>query len=176
MDHLVKELFMKYIIVKLKISVCVFLYLSLFLVTGCSKTGQLSGLVPAKGVVLYKNAPVEGATLTFFAESAVSDAGSSSEQRPATAVTDASGHFSLMTLQPDDGVFPGQYTVVITKNIPERVYTNEEMQAFFRQGKPTPIPASKNELPEQYSKPTTSPLKVDLDKKGNKALKFELGD
>jgi len=143
--------------------------------TGCDNAGRLSGLVPARGVVLYKNAPVEGATLTFFPEDAVSSA-HSVEQRPATAVTDASGRFVMMTLQPDDGVFPGQYSVVITKNIPQRVFTREELQEFFRQGRPTPIPEMKNELPEQYSDPKTSPLKVDLNSKGDKALKFELVD
>ena len=147
------------------------LCLCLVFVPGCGKASRIQGLVPAKGVVLYKNSPVEGATLTFFP-----DAGSSSEQRPATAVTDASGRFTMMTLQPDDGVFPGKYTVVITKNIPEKVYTNEELQAFFRQGKPTPIPEEKNELPDQYSDPKTSPLKVDLASKGDKTLKFELVD
>lgn len=146
----------------------------LVFVPGCGKINRMSGLVPAKGVVLYKNTLVEGATLTFIPESAVSDVGSSSEQRPATAVTDASGRFTMMTLQPDDGVFPGKYTVVITKNIPEKVYTNEELQAFFRQGKPTPIPEEKNELPDQYSDPNTSPLKIDLSPKGDKTLKFDL--
>jgi len=154
----------------------VLLCLCLGFVMGCGNASQLSGLVPAKGVVLYKNTPVEGASLTFFPEFAASDAGNSTEQRPATAVTDASGRFTMMTLQPDDGVFPGQYTVVITKNIPERVYTNEEMQQFFRQGRPTPIPESKNELPNQYSTPKTSPLKINLAQKGDKAIKFELAD
>ena len=147
--------------------------LGLFCSPGCGDANRLPGLVPARGVVLYKNAPVEGATLTFFPEAA---AAGSSEQRPATAVSDASGQFTMMTLQPNDGVFPGQYTVVITKNIPERVYTNEEMQEFFRQGRPTPIPVTKNELPEVYASPETSPLKIDLNQKGNKALKFELVD
>jgi len=152
------------------------LCLSLFFLTGCRQESRIPGLVQARGVVLYDNAPVEGASLTFYPESAVSGAGGSSEQRPATAVSDASGRFAMMTLQPNDGVFPGKYTVVISKDIPERVYTNEEMQEFFRQGRPTPIPKSNNELPEKYSHPETSPLKVDLGPKGDKALKFELDD
>ena len=150
------------------------LCLSLLFLSGCDKAGRLQGLVPAKGVVLYKGTPVEGASLTFVPDNAVSGTSSSTEQRPATAVSDASGRFTMMTLQPNDGVFPGKYTVVITKNIPTRVYSNEEMQEFFRQGRPTPIPEEKNELPEQYSSPQTSPLKVDLNQKGDKSLTFEL--
>ncbi|MCL2624014.1 MAG: carboxypeptidase-like regulatory domain-containing protein [Planctomycetaceae bacterium] len=168
---------MKYLMfAKSEILVLISLYLCIFIVTGCGKASQLPGLVPAKGDIKYKNAPVEGAALTFFPETVASNTDHSSEQRPATAVSDASGRFTMMTLQPDDGVFPGQYTVVITKNIPERIYTNEEMQEFFRQGRPTPIPQSTNELPEQYSSPTTSPLKIDLGPKGDKTLKFELVD
>ena len=148
------------------------LCLNLLFSTGCEKAGRIQGLAPAKGVVLYKGTPVEGASLTFIPD----HAGPSTEQRPATAVSDASGCFTMMTLQPNDGVFPGKYTVVITKDIPERVYTNEEMQEFFRQGQPTPIPKSNNELPKQYSSPQTSPLNVDINQKGDKLLKFELDD
>ena len=167
---------MKYTMRMNEISSFVLLCLCLFSATGCGKAGRIPGLVPAKGIVLYNNIPVEGALLTFIPESPVAESGSSSEQRPATAVTNTSGRFSMMTLQPDDGVFPGKYTIVISKDAPEKVYSNEELQAFFRQGLPTPIPESKNELPGQYSNPATSPLKVDIGSKGDRSLKFEIAD
>jgi hypothetical protein len=36
----------------------------------------------------------------------------------------------MMPLQPQDGVFPGKYKVVISKNVPEKVYTFEETMEF----------------------------------------------
>ncbi|MDR1958042.1 MAG: DUF4198 domain-containing protein [Planctomycetaceae bacterium] len=138
---------------------------------GCTQNG-LSGLAPASGVVLYDGKPVEGALVLF-----VPDGGANvPEQRPASAETDVNGKFVMMTLQPKDGVFPGKYKVVITKNIPEKVYTFEETQEFFRRGRPTPVPKSHNHLPEKYADAQTTPLEITLEIKGNKTLKYELQD
>ena len=150
-----------------------FVLCSTLFFVGCGSGANLSGVVPAMGVVTYKGAPVEGATVSFLPDTSVT---SSTEQRPATAKTDASGKFAMMTLQPKDGAFPGTYKVVIAKRIPEKVYTQEELQAFFRQGKPTPIPKETNELPEQYGDLKTTPLDITLEAKGNRSIVFDLSD
>ena len=78
-------------------------------VTGCGSKGQLDGLVPGYGVILYDEEPLANATVTFHP---VQQSGMS---RAATAMTDANGNFRLRTLQPDDGVQPGEYTVTVMK-------------------------------------------------------------
>ena len=139
-------------------------------IVGCGKASNLSGLAPAQGVVNYKGDPVEGASITFIPD------GATSEQRPAAATTDAGGRFVMMTLQPKDGAFPGQYKVLITKAVPDKVYTQEEIQEFFRQDKPTPLPNYTHQLPEKYAKAETTPLTITLEQKGNTAITFDLVD
>ena len=148
----------------------VLLTASLFF-SGCGKPGQLAGLVPAKGAVKYNGAVVEGATIAF-----IPDGTQESEQRTASALSDAEGKFAMMTLQPEDGAFPGTYKVLISKAVPDRVYTQEEVQGFFRQGMPTPMPSYTHHLPEKYSKWDSTPLSITLGKKGDKNIVFELAD
>ena len=137
---------------------------------GCGKTGQLSGLVPAKGVVTYKGAPVEGATIMFIP----TGGSTSSEQRSASATTEADGTFVVMTLQPKDGIFPGQYKVVITKLVPDKVYTEEELKASNGMG--IAPPTFTNKLPAKYADQKSTPESITFDKKGNTNIVFELTD
>lgn len=142
--------------------------------TGCGKGSQLSGLVAAQGTVYYNGAPVGEASITFIPDGSVDS--DSTEQRPATTFSDLSGSFKMMTLQKDDGVFPGKYKIVIKKEIVENKYSNEELQDFFRRGMPTPLPVTKNELPEVYGDSKTTPLEIILEKKGNKKIELKLED
>ena len=137
--------------------------------TGCGNKNGLSGLVPAKGVVTYKGSPVEGATLLF-----VPAGTASSEQRSASATTEADGTFVVMTLQPKDGIFPGQYKVVITKLVPDKVYTEEELKAS--NGKGIAPPKFTNKLPAKYADQTKTPESITFDKKGNTNIVLELTD
>jgi len=68
---------------------------------GCG--GSKRTLVPVTGTVMYNNAAVEGATVTF-----------SSAGITAFDTTDAEGKFSLRT-RAGDGAEPGKYTVTVTK-------------------------------------------------------------
>lgn len=68
---------------------------------GCG--GSKRTLVPVTGTVMYNNAPVEGATVTF-----------SSSSITAFDSTDAEGKFSLKTRQ-GEGAEPGKYTVTVSK-------------------------------------------------------------
>ena len=66
--------------------------------------------VPVTGTVTLDGEPVEGATVTFHA------LGDDKEGRPATGQTDKTGTFRLTTGN-EDGARPGEYKVVVIKNV-----------------------------------------------------------
>lgn len=70
--------------------------------TGCS-----SGLVSTKGVVKLDGNPVEGATVTFVAESG---------NDTYVGTTDAKGEFSLYSTDRKSGAKEGTYKVIVTKS------------------------------------------------------------
>src|SRR5205085_692799 len=78
---------------------------------GCSFGAH--GTVNVSGTVLYKDKPVDGATVTLLPKSADPKA------KSATGKTNGRGNFTLTTyFGPDDqpaGAMPGDYTVIITK-------------------------------------------------------------
>ena len=135
---------------------------------GCGKGNGLSGLVPAKGVIKYNGLPVEGATVTF-----VPDGATSSEQRTASATSDSNGRFEVMTLQPKDGIFPGQYKVLVKKLAPDKVYTKED---FAANPKGLAPPKYTNQLPAKYADQKSTPESIVFDKKGNTNIALELTD
>jgi hypothetical protein len=79
----------------------------LFAVAGC---GGRRAPAPVSGTVTLDRQPVEGATVTFHA------LGDDKEGRPATGQTDQTGTFRLKTGNAD-GARPGDYKVVIIKNV-----------------------------------------------------------
>ena len=90
----------------------VLFFITLFLNSGCNRSG-LSGLVVCKGKVTLGTVPLEGATVTF-----IPNAENSTEkniQRNAFAITDSAGRFTMTTLKENDGVYPGEYWVMVTK-------------------------------------------------------------
>lgn len=128
------------------------------LLAGCSGD-NLPTTHPVTGVVMYKGAPVEGASVTLVP--------SDSEGRSAGATTDAEGKFAVKTYlgpkhQPH-GALPGDYTITVSKmearEIPEGMKP-EEVTAVFREMGPP-----KNLLPKQYRAPNTSSLKVTVQPK-----------
>jgi hypothetical protein len=74
---------------------------------GC---GDRRGPLPVSGTVTLDGKLVEGATVTFHT------VGNDKEGKPATGETDKTGTFRLRTGN-DDGVRPGEYKVVIIKNV-----------------------------------------------------------
>lgn len=61
------------------------------------------GTVPVDGVVIYKDEPLANAKIVFYPED---------NTRPAVAVTNEEGKFSLSSFK-NDGAFPGNYTVTV---------------------------------------------------------------
>ena len=135
---------------------------------GCSPEGAtLEGTVPVSGTVTQNGQPLEGAAVTFVP----TDGG-----RSASGMTDASGKFSLTTLDPGDGALPGSYQVTITKKeTVGKEYTQEEANAYYAEHQTQPpAPEIKNVLDEKYAQPETSGLTAEVAEGGVTDLKFEV--
>ncbi len=146
----------------------VLLSLCAILISGCPKSSSLDGLVPAQGIVKLNGVPVENAAVSFL------PADTSGQVRPATSTTDAKGRFSMMTLNPGDGVYPGEYNVSIQKKVYEGEMTETEQQGSSR---PliTDTRTVTEYLPAQYADIKTSGLKVTIPANGDKSIPpFEL--
>lgn len=119
---------------------------SLALLLGC---GSGVKIYPVSGTVTYKNAPVEGAQVTFTAKEG--DA-----IKPASATTDAQGRFTLKTFfAPGDertGAMAGVYKVTLQKIPPS--------SGIVDPYKPGGMP--KNELPGKYSSPLSTPFEKEV--------------
>jgi hypothetical protein len=119
---------------------------------GCSNSHGTAGV---SGTVLYKNQPVDGATVVFHPK------GDMPTAKPAQGKSESGGRFTVSTyFGPDEqpvGALPGDYTVTVT-NI------DEPKGAFDPHKDPPP----KNHLPTKYSTPQTSPLTVTVKPGGNR--------
>ena len=121
---------------------------------GCGSSSQLKGLVPASGVFRFQGEPLEGVVVVLNPISV-----STEFPRAAFGVTDASGHFVLRTLQPNDGAYPGEYAVTATKIVPAP--WNPEVEGI-------------NILPPKYESPDTSGITATVGPKGTKDIVVEL--
>lgn len=146
----------------------VLLFATGFTLCGCQNSSRLDGLVPASGVVMYENNPVEGAQITFAPVSG------SGEKRMATATTDAKGRFIMMSLNPGDGVFPGEYAVSIKKIELMGEPKKETLPdgTVIERGRTDDRVIEK--LPLKYGSGKTSELKVVVSEKGDKNIEFLL--
>ena len=116
--------------------------------------------VPAAGTVLYKNQPVEGATVTFVPQG---------DAQAAIGQTDAGGKFQLQTYQPGDGAVPGEYKVTVRK-VEVAAEAREETNVFDTK----PI-EERSLLPQRYGKADKTDLTASV-KEGENDFKFELKD
>jgi hypothetical protein len=136
--------------------------LAVLVCLGCSGGSKIEGIAPVTGTVTMNGSPVEGATVIF------APAGQGS--RSASGKTDASGKFSLTTLQPGDGAMPGDYTVMVTKTEvteSKKVSDDEATEIIRKTGKPPVTSQTKNLLPAKYGDIAKSDLKATV-KKGQK--------
>ena len=145
---------------------CFFLALSVVLV-GCKKEVGLEGLYPLKGKITLDGEPVEGASIslspTFSGENA----------RSAGAKSDAAGVFNIQTVMPNDGVYPGEYTISVRKMVATNTYTEEEMAAANATGESLKND-SNNVLPSMYANGKSSGLKVTVVAGKNEELIIDL--
>ena len=145
----------------------VFLAILGTILCGCDRGPRLAGLVKASGTLTHNGTPVEGATILFGPAP-----GSPPDNRAASATTDASGKFSLMTLVPGDGAYPGTYRVMVSKTEASGgsiVEGTEGADPKFRDDR-TMI----DYLPQKYKDPETSGIEITIPPKGTKTIEIQL--
>ena len=137
------------------------------LVAGCGKASSGRKTVySVTGTVTLSGGPVPGATVTL----------SPKEGQPvAYGTTDDSGKFKLSTYETGDGAVPGAYVALVLK--PEAAPTNANStgghdpnqtsaSSMHSAAKKKPKGAGGG-IPEKYSKPDQSDLKVTVEAKPN---------
>lgn len=142
---------------------------------GCSPSSRLDGLVPMRGVVVLDDQPIENAKILFAPKP-----GQDASLRAASAISGQGGTFSMMTLNPGDGVFPGAYWVAVEKmeitdlRTPEQKARDEsaDVDANSKRLPPSPEPLVKAIVPTKYNEVQTSGLEKVVDSRGDK--KFEI--
>jgi hypothetical protein len=135
---------------------------------GCERNGaKTPTTVPLTGVVSFDGAPVAGASVVFHPEG--------TDDRAASAVTDASGRFIAKTSLSGnllvDGAVPGTYRVTVIKLDPRSSKSPAELMAAQTDGS---APAVVSVLPERYSRPETSGYTINVTEKGNRDLQLTL--
>lgn len=137
------------------------------LLVGCGPSGKLRGLVPVSGVVFFEDKPVSGASVLFAPKDGAENL------RAASAVTDAEGKFIMRTLRPNDGVLPGDYTVIIRKTEHAGKYQEETLPSGEVRGRYTD-PRVVDKLPKKYSDARYSDLSITVPPEGNQNAEFRL--
>ncbi|MCL2119083.1 MAG: carboxypeptidase-like regulatory domain-containing protein [Planctomycetaceae bacterium] len=152
---------------------------------GCEKSGHLKGLVPAKGIITYDGQPISNATVTFVPDTVTP------EHRGAYATTDERGRFIMTTLQPQDGLAPGKYKIVVRKfETSNNSHPTEEQWAAIRGSAPPVSPSPQNLspaeaiarekatrkhlLPGKYAEAETTDLEIEIGKKGDMNIQIDL--
>jgi hypothetical protein len=148
-----------------RIQLSITLIIALALV-GCNQAPQLKGLVPASGTVTFNGEPVEGAMVIFIPDS------EGTSMRAASATTGgANGRFTLMTLQPADGAFPGTYKVTVEKT---ETTENDQTVRMGPDGRAMDNLMTVDFLPLKYMDISTSDLTVEIPPRGNRNITLEL--
>ncbi|MBS0263035.1 MAG: carboxypeptidase regulatory-like domain-containing protein [Planctomycetes bacterium] len=126
------------------------------LVSGCGKAQAPWEIVyPTSGVVKYQGKPLAGAVVTLIPlDKSVPDS-----VRP-TAITDEEGGFEVGTYSSNDGAPAGEYKVLVLH--------------FPTTGTPEYPQAGPNDLPAQFSRAETTPLKVTVDEEPTELKAFEI--
>ncbi|MDO4588022.1 MAG: carboxypeptidase-like regulatory domain-containing protein [Planctomycetia bacterium] len=145
--------------------ICLVLALFVVATIGCNKSG-LSGLVPVQGTVYYNDEPLAGASISFI------PTGTNAETRSGNGISDQNGHFVLMTLNPEDGVYPGEYVVTVIK-VKRPDVEGKTLSELVNQPRET-IPQYL--VPEKYTDKEQSDLRFTISSKGEKELRIDLKD
>ncbi len=124
--------------------------------------------VPVEGVVKLDGQPLGGATVTFMS--------SEDSKRPATGYTDQAGVFHLTSFKNDDGAFPGEYRVLVTKiqaiDPPPDAHSGEP-DAVLKHYKSLKSQERKSLLPGLYAGYATTPLRCKVPPDGKVVLELE---
>jgi hypothetical protein len=124
--------------------------------------------VAVKGVVNLDGSPLAGATVTFLP---VGDSG-----RPATGETNQEGVFRLTSLKIDDGAYPGEYRVIITKISPIEPpppTDSGEPNAVLKHYQSLKSQKRTSLLPSLYATFATTPMRCTVPTDGKVVLEME---
>ncbi|HUG89455.1 MAG TPA: hypothetical protein VML55_01390 [Planctomycetaceae bacterium] len=137
------------------------------LAAGCSGgAAERPELAPVGGTVVYKNLPVEGAKVAFWAEGA---------PRAAEGTTDSEGKFQLSTFDLNDGAVLGDHTATVVKMEAGATTGGTDLTALddpaamaemAQQTTTAEQTGPKHLLPEKYMSPKTSDLKYTVTREG----------
>jgi hypothetical protein len=144
----------------------IFLFILLLAVIGCQRT-PISGLVAAQGKVFFDGLAVGEVDIVFTPTQ-----GSASD-RFATAVSDASGSFTLETAG-YRGALPGRYVVTLSKKTITSKISPEEEEKLSTAGKPIPQPEIVYHIPWKYENASESGIFIEIDKNGKTDISIEL--
>ena len=129
------------------------------LLSGCSNG---HGTASVAGTIIYKNQPVEGATVIFHPQ------GADQQAKPAQGKSGSGGRFTTTTnFGPTErvpGAMPGEYKVTVTK-------IDEPVGMFDPHKDPPP----KNHLPVKYMTPQQTPLTITI-KPGANPVELKVED
>jgi hypothetical protein len=146
-------------------------------VLGCGGGVPVPKTTPTSGTVMYNGQPVQGATVSFWAENA---------PRAATGVTDAQGQFTLSMFKANDGAIVGENKITVSKVTGAPVSTASPEQAL---NDPTAAAKSmmearggarqqgpKSEVPAKYGSVTSTTLKETITEAGPNQFVLQLTD
>ena len=140
----------------------------LALIIGCTPSGPANRKPTKKTTVIvsYKNAPLEGATITFVPQGP--------DPTPAYGKTDAQGKAKMKTYVEGDGAVVGTHKVLIEKS--ESV-GGQTVDVDSPQYDPNAPPAKvKYLMPQKYGNPGTSGLTAEVKETGPNEFTFDLKD
>lgn len=122
---------------------------------GCGNSDR-PPMAEVTGTVVYRGQPVEGATVTFLPEA--------KGMRSAGALTDAEGHFELMTFEDGDGAIVGKHRVTVVKRGPPAATKLPEGMgaAFLEEKEAQAADQGQPLLPAKYFSPETSGLEREV--------------
>lgn len=149
-------------------------------ILGCGDSGSTVPTVPVTGTVTLGGAPVAEAVVSFSPKT--------DGARAAFGQTDASGRFTLTTVQTGDGAMVGSYAVTVSKTTapastggtasnydPDSL---ESVEAAYAEGFPGNKQVEDSEpkdlLPVKYKDPTTSQLDAEVKAEGENNFEFNL--
>lgn len=107
-----------------------------------TSTARYPARQPFEGKIFLEGTPIPGAVVQFHPIGEGQSRGARAD-----GVVQPDGSFRLSTVTANDGIPVGEYTATVTLRRP----------LFTPEGKP-----GKNTLPEQYARPTTSPLRAKI--------------
>ena len=140
--------------------------LGLLVIFGCGSDG-LGKRYAVSGRVTYKGAALPSGTITFLPED-------SKAKAAVGTITD--GNYSLTTLSPGDGAFPGKYQVTVVSKDVDSSAVSAAPNSLNRLKKVAAANlAAKSRIPAKYELPSTSGLVREVLPQSN-TFDFDLTD